>query len=72
MYIHVQYLIGCLWWLSGKGSCQTVQETRVLSLHREDPLEEGMAIHSSISFLENPMDRGSWRATVHGVTKSRT
>ena len=24
------------------------------------------------SFLENPMDRGAWRATVHGVTKSWT
>jgi len=23
------------------------------------------------SCLENPMDRGVWRATVHGVTKSR-
>ena len=22
--------------------------------------------------LENPMDRGAWWATVHGVTKSRT
>ena len=22
--------------------------------------------------LENPMDRGAWRATVHGVTRSRT
>ena len=22
--------------------------------------------------LENPMDRGAWRATVHGVTKSQT
>ena len=22
--------------------------------------------------LENPMDRGGWQATVHGVTKSRT
>ena len=22
--------------------------------------------------LENPMDRGAWRTTVHGVTKSRT
>ena len=22
--------------------------------------------------LENPMDRGAWSATVHGVTKSRT
>ena len=24
------------------------------------------------SCLENPMDRGTWRATVHGVAKSRT
>ena len=24
------------------------------------------------SCLENPMDRGDWRATVHGVTKSQT
>ena len=24
------------------------------------------------SYLENPMVRGAWRATVHGVTKSRT
>ena len=24
------------------------------------------------SCLENPMDRGSWRATAHGVAKSRT
>ena len=22
--------------------------------------------------LENPMDRGAWRATVHGVSKSQT
>ena len=22
--------------------------------------------------LENPMDRGAWRATIHGVTKSQT
>ena len=24
------------------------------------------------SCLENPLDRGAWRATVHGVTKSQT
>ena len=27
---------------------------------------------SQYSCLENPMDRGAWRATVHGVAKSRT
>ena len=35
------------------------------------PLGKGMATHSS-SYLENPMDRGTWWATVHGVTKSQT
>ena len=24
------------------------------------------------SCLENPMDKGAWQATVHGVTKSQT
>ena len=24
------------------------------------------------SYLENPMDRGAWQATVHGVTESQT
>ena len=31
-----------------------MQETRVQSLGQEDPLEEGMAIHSSILAWENP------------------
>ena len=38
----------------------------------EDPLEEGMAIHSSILAWRIPTDRGAWWATVHGVTKSQT
>ena len=33
---------------------------------------EGMATHSSILAWGIPMDRGAWRATVHGVTKNRT
>ena len=41
-------------------------------LGREDPLEKEMAMHSQYSCLENPMDRGAWWATVHGVTKSQT
>ena len=35
-------------------------------------LEEDMATHSSILAWRIPMDRGAWRATVHGVAKSRT
>ena len=38
----------------------------------EDPLEEGMATHSSILAWRIPKDRGAWQATVHGVTKSWT
>ena len=41
------------------------------SLGREDPLEKGMATHSH-SCLENPMDRGAWQVTVHGVAESDT
>ena len=49
-----------------------MQETWVRSLGWEDPLEEGMATHSSILAWRTPMDRGAWQAMVHGVTKSRT
>ena len=49
-----------------------MQETWVRSLGWEDPLEEGMAAHSSILSWRIPMDRGAWRATVHGVAKSLT
>ena len=45
---------------------------QVRSLGQKDPLEEGIATHSSILCLENPMDRGTWQVTVHGVAKSQT
>ena len=38
----------------------------------EDPLEEGMATHSSIFAWRIPMDRGAWQATAHRVAKSWT
>ena len=52
-------------------------ETWVRSLGREDSLEKETATHSSIhgngNLLQgNPMDKGAWWATVHGVAKSRT
>ena len=46
-----------------------MQETRVQCLGLEDPLEEEMATHSSMPCQENLMDRGAWRATVHGVER---
>ena len=45
---------------------QDMQETQV-----QDPLEEEMTTPPQYSCLENPMDRGAWRAKVHGVTKSQ-
>ena len=47
-----------------------VQETWVQPLGGEDPLEESMAIHSSILAWRIPMNRGAWQATVHGVAES--
>ena len=47
---------------------QEMKKAWVPSLGWEDPLEEKMAMHC----MENPMDRGAWWATVHGVTKNRT
>ena len=43
-----------------------MQEAQAQSLCWENPLEKGMATHSSI------LDRGVWLATVHGITKSWT
>ena len=47
-------------------------ETWVQSLGCEDPLEQGVATHSSILAWIIPMDREAWWATVHGVAKSQT
>ena len=43
---------------------KNMQDTWVQSLEKE------MATHSST--LENPVDRGAWWATVHGIAKSWT
>ena len=51
-------------------SLPAMHKTQVRSLGQEDPLEEEVTTHSSILGLGNPMDRGAWGATVHGVTKS--
>ena len=48
------------------------QKAPVRFLGWEDPLEEGMATHSSTLVWRILMNRGPWRATVHGVTKNQT
>ena len=57
---------------------QEPQEIQVRSLGQEDPLEKGMATHSSVLGWGNPFSlawetsRGDWRPVVHGVAKSWT
>ena len=48
----------------------------ILVIHTLTP-EMGMAIQSSIlawriPWKDNPMDRGAWQATVHGIVESWT
>ena len=57
---------GLPWWLSGK---EAAQEMLVRSVGQEDPLVEEIGNPLQYSCLENPMDRGAWWATVHGVTR---
>ena len=47
-------------------------ETWVRFLGWVDPLEEGVAPHSSILAWKIPMGGGAWQAAVHGVAESRT
>ena len=63
--------ISCKWDIWGASlvaqtvkNLPTMRETWVQSLGCEDPLEEGMATHSSILAWSIPMD------TVHGLAKS--
>ena len=47
-------------------------ETWVQSLGWEDPLEKGTGTHSSILAWRILMNKGPWRATIHGTAKSQT
>ena len=48
-----------------------IQDTQVQSLGQADPLEEGVATHSSILSWKIS-DRGVWQATAHKDAKSQT
>ena len=52
-----------------ESACST--EIWVRSLGREDSPGGGPGNPLQYSCLENPVDRGAWRAAVHGVTKSQ-
>ena len=47
-------------------------KTWVQSLGCENLLEEGIATHSSILVWRIAVDKGTWEAAVHGVSRSQT
>ena len=55
----------------GKESAHNVGDLDSIPVLGRSP-GEGNGNPLQYSFLENPMDRAAWRATVHRVTKSRT
>ena len=55
-----------------KRICLPMQATRVGPLGREDSPGEGNGNPLQYSFLENPKDRGVWRATVRGPSETWT
>ena len=59
--------MGLPWWLSGKETTFSAGNEG-----QEDPLEEGMATHSSIRAWRIPWTEEAWQATVHSVSKSDT
>ena len=63
--------LGLPWWLRGKESAYSTGATKaggsVPGLGRSPGA--GNCNLLQYSFLENPMDRGDSRATVHGVTR---
>ena len=50
---------------------EEIEGTQVRSQGREDPLEEGIATHSSILAWRIPWT-GTWQVTVHRVSQSQT
>ena len=48
-----------------------IEETWVRALSREDPWEKGMATHSIVFLPGEFHGKRTWRALIHGVTKSR-
>ena len=50
---------------------QEIQRTQVPSLGWEDPPRIGNGNMLQYSCLKNFMDRGTWQAIVHGITKNQ-
>ena len=71
MFTYILVYIGLPWGLSGKESACNARDPGSIPGAGRSP-GEGNGTPLQCSRLENPMDRGAWRATVHGVTQSQT
>ena len=56
------------WWLSGKESASNAEKVNLIPGSGTSPGERNGNL-LQYSCLGNPMDRGAWWATVHGVEK---
>ena len=72
--LNLTEIMGLLWWLNSKESVCSSGDTEDMSSipgSRRSP-GGGHGKPLQYSCLENSMDRGTWRAIVHRVTKSQT
>jgi len=72
--LKVIQLAGLPWWLSGKDSTCNAEDVGDMGSIPGSGRSPGGGHGNPLqdSCLENPMDAGSWRATVHRVAKSGT
>ena len=61
----------CLRWLKKKKSASNAGDSGLIPGLGRSP-GEGDGYPLQYSCLENPVDRGAWWSTVHGVVKGRT
>ena len=68
------YLSGLPWWLSAKESKYNAAAAGDLGLIPGSGRSSGGGNGNPLQYscLENPMDRGAWRATGHRITRSQT
>ena len=69
--LKLEAMMGLPWWLSSKESACNAGDLGLTPGLGRSP-GEGNGNPLQYSCLENPMDRGAWWATVHGVTKNWT
>ena len=70
VYIYIWLPIWLPWWLRRSSSACNVGDSGLIPELGRAP-GEGNSDPLQYSCLENPMDRGTWQAIVHEVTKSQ-